>query len=115
MTEAARDKHLSNSFFGAGLGEVDPEDAGKVRGTTIEGIIARAASILHPYSLDVRDVAWHSVYEVGHRITDGFDDVGEDSTRHPRVFLDVAHDGKASCPYCGAKYVFTGELPKGHH
>ena len=31
--------------------------------------------------------------------------------RHPRVFLDVAHDGKASCPYCGAKYVFTGELP----
>ena len=19
------------------------------------------------------------------------------------------------CPYCGAKYVFTGELPKGHH
>jgi uncharacterized Zn-finger protein len=35
--------------------------------------------------------------------------------RHPRVFLDVAHDGKASCPYCGAKYVFTGELPKGHH
>jgi glycine hydroxymethyltransferase len=27
MTEAARDKHLSNSFFGAGLGEVDPEIA----------------------------------------------------------------------------------------
>lgn len=35
--------------------------------------------------------------------------------RHPRVFLDVTHDGKASCPYCGAKYVFTGEMPKGHH
>ena len=35
--------------------------------------------------------------------------------RHPRVFLDVTHDGKASCPYCGAKYVFAGELPKGHH
>ena len=35
--------------------------------------------------------------------------------RHPRVFLDVTKEGKATCPYCGAKYVFTGELPKGHH
>ena len=35
--------------------------------------------------------------------------------RHPRVFLDVAGEGHATCPYCGAKYVFKGELPKGHH
>ena len=27
MTDAARDKHLSNSFFGAGLADVDPEIA----------------------------------------------------------------------------------------
>jgi uncharacterized Zn-finger protein len=32
--------------------------------------------------------------------------------RHPRVFLDVTHDGKASCPYCGAKYVFTASCPR---
>lgn len=35
--------------------------------------------------------------------------------RHPRVFLDVLHDGSAVCPYCSAKYEFTGERPKGHH
>ena len=37
--------------------------------------------------------------------------------RHPRVFIDVlkAADGKASCPYCGTTYCFTGERPKGHH
>lgn len=35
--------------------------------------------------------------------------------RHPRVFLDVLKDGEAVCPYCSARYVFTGERPKGHH
>lgn len=35
--------------------------------------------------------------------------------RHPRVFLDITHDGKAVCPYCSAHYVFKGELPKGTH
>ena len=34
---------------------------------------------------------------------------------HPRVFLDVLKTGEAICPYCGTKYVFTGEAPKGHH
>jgi uncharacterized Zn-finger protein len=34
--------------------------------------------------------------------------------RHPRVFLDVAHDGEATCPYCSAHYVLTGPAPKGH-
>jgi uncharacterized Zn-finger protein len=35
--------------------------------------------------------------------------------RHPRVFLDVLKAGEAACPYCGTRYVFTGERPKGHH
>ena len=35
--------------------------------------------------------------------------------RHPRVFLDVLKTGEALCPYCGTKYRFTGEKPKGHH
>ncbi|PTD96170.1 zinc-finger domain-containing protein [Pseudothauera lacus] len=35
--------------------------------------------------------------------------------RHPRVFLDVLKSGEAVCPYCSARYVFTGERPKGHH
>ena len=37
--------------------------------------------------------------------------------RHPRVFLDVLKNpqGEAACPYCGTKYRFSGERPKGHH
>ena len=37
--------------------------------------------------------------------------------RHPRVFLDVLRNplGEAACPYCGTKYRYTGERPKGHH
>ena len=36
-------------------------------------------------------------------------------SRHPRVYLDVTKTGEAVCPYCSAKYVLKGELPKGHH
>ena len=72
------------------LGEV-PIDAGSVvRQTPIDEIVAKANHILHPYSLDVSHVAWHSVYEVGHRLADRFDDVpvAESGTASPaRVHL----------------------------
>ena len=81
------------------LGEVPEDDNGKVRTTSIEQIIANANEILHPYTLDVRDVAWHSVYEVGHRVTDRFDDVTpeEIGLRTPRVFItgDACHTHSA--------------------
>jgi uncharacterized Zn-finger protein len=34
---------------------------------------------------------------------------------HPRVYIPLAEKGKAVCPYCGAKYVLKGGMPKGHH
>lgn len=81
------------------LGEVAADDRGAVRKTTIEQIIAKANAIMHPYTLDVRNVAWHSVYEVGHRLTDRFDDVlpEELGTRTPRVFItgDACHTHSA--------------------
>lgn len=79
------------------LGEVAEDDDHRVRQTPIEEIIRRANAILHPYTLDVREVAWHSVYEVGHRVTDGFDDVIDGSGRTPRVFLtgDACHTHSA--------------------
>lgn len=81
------------------LGEVAADDHGAVRKTTIEQIIAKANAIIHPYALDVRNVAWHSVYEVGHRLTDRFDDVlpEELGTRTPRVFItgDACHTHSA--------------------
>ena len=81
------------------LGEVDPNSHHSVRDTTIEEIIAKANAILHPYTLDVRNIAWHSVYEVGHRLTDRFDDVlpADRGTRTPRVFItgDACHTHSA--------------------
>lgn len=81
------------------LGEVPEDDDHKVRETPIEEIIAKANRILHPYSIDVKHVAWSSVYEVGHRVTDRFDDVPvkERGTRLPRVFItgDACHTHSA--------------------
>lgn len=62
---------------------------------TIEQLIAAAQRILHPYVLEVREVAWWSVYEIGQRLTDKFDDVPEglEAERLPRVFIagDACH------------------------
>ena len=81
------------------LGAVAADDHHGVRNTTIEQVIARANEILHPYTLDVKNVAWNSVYEVGHRLTDRFDDVPTDAagTRTPRVFIagDACHTHSA--------------------
>jgi len=27
---------------------------------------------------------------------------------HPRVFLDIADEGEAKCPYCGTIYILRG-------
>jgi len=32
---------------------------------------------------------------------------------HPRVYLDLAATGEASCPYCGTRYRVAGGPPKG--
>ena len=45
------------------------------RNISIDQLIAAAQRIFHPYSLDVKEVAWWSVYEIGQRLCDRFDDV----------------------------------------
>jgi len=81
------------------LGETDENDGGKVRDTPIEKVIEKANAILHPYTLDVRGVGWWSVYEVAHRVTDGFDDVPDElkGKVHPRAFImgDACHTHSA--------------------
>ncbi|MCS2607842.1 FAD-binding monooxygenase [Halomonas dongshanensis] len=80
------------------LGEVPVDGSSAVRNTSIDQIIQKANDILAPYTLDVRNVAWHSVYEVGHRLTDRFDDVEDPSSgRLPRVFItgDACHTHSA--------------------
>ena len=79
------------------LGEVDKADGGQVRKTPVEAVIERANAIVHPYTLDVRDVAWSSVYEVAHRLTDRFDDEATSPDGKARVFLmgDACHTHSA--------------------
>jgi phenol 2-monooxygenase len=66
---------------------------------TLEQLTTVANRILHPYTLEVRDVGWWSVYEVGQRLCDKFDDVPNDAmdTRLPRVFIagDACHTHSA--------------------
>ncbi len=65
------------------------------RGITIDRLIAAAGRILRPYTLEVKEVAWWSVYEIGQRLCDKFDDVpaGDEVSRLPRVFIagDACH------------------------
>jgi 2-polyprenyl-6-methoxyphenol hydroxylase-like FAD-dependent oxidoreductase len=65
------------------------------RNITSDDLIAKARRILHPHTLDVKEIAWWSVYEIGQRLTDKFDDVPaeEIATRLPRVFIagDACH------------------------
>ena len=82
------------------LGDVDPNDRGAVRQKyTAEKVIETARRVLRPYTLDVRDIAWFSVYEVGQRVTDRFDDVlpAQAGSRLPRVFIagDACHTHSA--------------------
>jgi phenol 2-monooxygenase len=65
------------------------------RSITSDHLIEAAQRILRPYSFDVKEVAWWSVYEIGQRLCDKFDDVPEAEVerRRPRVFIagDACH------------------------
>ena len=82
------------------LGDVDPNDRGAVRAQcTPEKVIEIARRVLRPYTLDVQNIVWFSVYEVGQRVTDRFDDVPsiQAGSREPRVFIagDACHTHSA--------------------
>lgn len=79
------------------LGELEPGRHLAKDEVGVEAVIAKAQAILHPYALDVRSVAWWSIYEVGQRVTDFFDDTRGDPGRDPRVFIagDACHTHSA--------------------
>jgi phenol 2-monooxygenase len=65
------------------------------RNIGVEHLIAAAQRILRPYSFEVKEVAWWSVYEIGQRLCDKFDDVPAEEVgqRLPSVFIagDACH------------------------
>ena len=77
------------------LDKLNPNERVSSRNITIEQLIAAAKRIFHPYTLDIKEVAWWSVYEIGQRLTDRFDDLQpeEVATRLPHIFIagDACH------------------------
>lgn len=77
------------------MDELEPGERVAGRAITSDDLITAARRILHPHSLDVKEIVWWSVYEIGQRLTDKFDDVPDDqlATRTPRVFVagDACH------------------------
>ena len=77
------------------LARLDSGERVASRNITSDDLIAKARRILKPYTLEVKEIPWWSVYEIGQRLCEKFDDVpdAEASTRLPRVFIagDACH------------------------
>jgi phenol 2-monooxygenase len=65
------------------------------RNITVEQLIAAAGRILRPYTIDVKEVVWWSVYEIGQRLCDAFANIspGDADSGQPNVFIvgDACH------------------------
>lgn len=93
------------------MDELAPGERVADRAISLDQLVSKAQRILSPYRLDVQEVAWWSVYEIGQRLCDRFDDLGPpapalsdrgsdrgsdgvpDGARVPRVFIagDACH------------------------
>ncbi|MEY8200338.1 MAG: FAD-dependent monooxygenase, partial [Colwellia sp.] len=77
------------------LGLLDKDQRASSLDLKAEDVIAKAQQIMHPYKLDVKEVAWWSIYEVGQRVAERFDDtpVGNPEGLIPRAFVagDACH------------------------
>lgn len=80
------------------LGEIPAGDQ-TIRRTPVSRLVDIANEILFPHSIQVRSVAWSSIYEVGQRLADAFDDARQDggAQRTPHVFIagDACHTHSA--------------------
>lgn len=77
------------------LGLLEKDQRASHLDLTIEDIIEKAQLIMTPYQMDVKEVAWWSIYEVGQRVADRFDDTPADNSESliPRAFVagDACH------------------------
>jgi phenol 2-monooxygenase len=71
------------------LDELHGNERAADRNVTSDMLIEKARAILAPYTLDVKEVAWWSAYEIGQRVCDTFVDVPNDA----RIFIagDACH------------------------
>ncbi|UUC92310.1 FAD-binding monooxygenase [Comamonas sp. C11] len=79
------------------MDKLDADERVASRNITVEQLIASAQRVLHPYKLEVKNVPWWSVYEIGQRICAKYDDVADavatPDSPLPRVFIagDACH------------------------
>ncbi|WP_420569622.1 FAD-dependent monooxygenase [Thalassovita sp.] len=77
------------------LDKLNEDERVAQRNFSQEHMIAAANRIMAPYTIDVKEVVWWSIYEIGHRIADKFDDIGDGdrTSQTPRVFTagDACH------------------------
>ena len=81
--------------FYAELDKLEANERVANKNITAEDLITVANQILHPYTLEVKQMVWWSVYEIGQRLCAKFDDVPDElvDSRVPRVFIagDACH------------------------
>ena len=77
------------------LDQIDKDMRAADMNLTEQDLIAKAQKIFHPYTLDVKEVAWWSIYSVGQRLADRFDNrpAGSADDIIPRAFVsgDACH------------------------
>ena len=77
------------------LDTIDPDRRATDLNITEHDLIAKAQKIFHPYTLDVKEVAWWSIYSVGQRLAERFDNrpLGSAADVIPRAFVagDACH------------------------
>jgi phenol 2-monooxygenase len=77
------------------LDELHEDERVSNRNISADDLVAAAQRVLKPYTFEVKEIAWWSVYEIGQRLCDKFDDVPAEEVeeRLPRVFIagDACH------------------------
>ncbi|KAF4551283.1 FAD-dependent monooxygenase-like protein 7 [Elsinoe fawcettii] len=75
------------------LGDLEPGTRVRNLNITKEDLIKRAQDVFLPYTMDVKDVYWWSVYEIGQRLCPQFDDSEVGGSQDPRIFImgDACH------------------------
>jgi phenol 2-monooxygenase len=77
------------------LDELHEDERVSNRNISADDLIAAARRVLKPYTFEVKEIAWWSVYEIGQRLCDKFDDVPAEEVeeRLPLVFIagDACH------------------------
>jgi phenol 2-monooxygenase len=85
--------YLVRFYIELDTADIDP------RGVTPEHMTEVANRILHPYTVELKDVGWWSVYSIGQRLCERFDDlpIEETAAHAPRVFIagDACHTHSA--------------------